>query len=217
MWISCREIFFNCSVLKQTLSPAALISYLKWAKIGLVMGSCVIGKEDKVEERKPFCRRCFFASFTWGWGGLCGRQGGYKEMSIYFGDITPYFTYGGSPPSRMWHMYTTTTFFLSLFSTFYCAEANVKRKCISHFCKCVNFSNFIRFSENMNSEYRISNLLLLNHTYITHLNSFLFLIFRGNFSVEWKLLTFALNIRFCNNAKKKNFVYNTSQCSAFSK
>ncbi len=66
-----------------------------------MLGFCVTGKEDKVEEPKPFLSSLLlFLSPGVGVGNLDARRG-YKEMSIYFGDLTPYLTYGGSPPSRM--------------------------------------------------------------------------------------------------------------------
>jgi hypothetical protein len=52
--ISCKAVFLIILFWNRALSHAAFISYLKWAQVGLILNSCVTGKEDKVEERKPF-------------------------------------------------------------------------------------------------------------------------------------------------------------------
>ncbi len=82
VWINCKEVFLNVLFWNRALSPAALISFLKWAKVGLMLNSCVTGKEDKVEERKPFLSSLLLLPSAWGWGGLCGRQGITKRCRL---------------------------------------------------------------------------------------------------------------------------------------
>ncbi len=66
----------------RALLSAALIAFLKWAKVGLMLNSCVTGKEDKVEERKHFLSSLLLLPSAWGWGGQCGRQGVTKRCRL---------------------------------------------------------------------------------------------------------------------------------------
>ncbi len=76
MWII---LFWN-----RALSPAELISYLKWAKVGLMLNSCVTGKEDKVEERKPFLSSLLLLPSAWGWVGYVDARGLQRDV-VYLG------------------------------------------------------------------------------------------------------------------------------------
>jgi hypothetical protein len=85
--------------------------------------------------------------------------------------------------------------FFSLFSTFYCAEANVKTKCIPLFFKSANLVKKIH------SELRKINFV---PTFLEHIMSNFYVrqFFREKFADDLRLLTFVLKIRFLQQCKK---------------